>query len=57
MTKSRLAGSLFILIGAVFFLSSFLYDVGSITAPGPAFFPRVVSFIVIVLGSLMLVKK
>lgn len=57
MTKSKLAGILFILIGASFFVSSFSYSAGAITEPGPALFPGVVSFIVMVLGFLMVIKK
>jgi hypothetical protein len=48
---------LFILIGVAFFSTSFSYNAGTITAMGPAFFPRVVSVILIILGLFMALKN
>lgn len=44
------------LIGLIFHLISYEYQFGSISNPGPGFFPRIVSALLIILGILILAK-
>jgi hypothetical protein len=57
MKKDTLTGLLFFSIGALFFLYSKTYDIGTLTDMGPGYFPTVVSFILLCLGIIMILKS
>lgn len=53
--KNILSGVFFLVIGAVFMIGSMTYDLGSVSQPGPGFFPLLVSTCVAIIGVLIII--
>ena len=55
--KDGLAGTLFIVIGSIFFYISTAYKIGTASNIDPGYFPTLVSIILIIIGSIIIIKN
>lgn len=55
--KKLVNGLLFVMIGCMFLVASFLYPMGSVSAMGPGMFPSAISILLISIGTLMIFGK
>jgi hypothetical protein len=56
MSKDTISGLLTILVGILFALVSWTYNIGTATNMGPGYYPLLLSILLVALGFLLLAK-
>jgi hypothetical protein len=57
MKTDLVPGVLFFVIGALFNAGSYFYQIGSASSMGPGYFPLILSYLLMVLGVLLIVRS